>query len=345
MSELERELVPLRECLDDALTFRNVNRGEPRAAEYLKWRYLARPCAIAPHVVWLNAAGRRVAAATVAPHDFAFRGDIAPLGIVGDVSVASSERGRGTAGLLLQHVSAASRSLVPGCIVLPNDAFERTLRRSAWKELGALQRGTRVLRASPSAPGPASLARRAIKHALARALRVVDAVQRRSIRGPIELAPATAGDSGVAELWQRVRAGPHLLAARSAQYLEWRYVRHPIHRYELLALRRGAETAGYTVLRTDGRIVWIEDAIAVDEASAAALALELIARAAATTDVVELHARYSSTWLPGVPWQRFGFVRRPDRQPIFGVGAASTSDPGADLTHAALYAAGGDKDV
>ncbi len=343
MSELERDLVPLRDCLDDALAFRNANRSEARDAAYLHWRYLARPCGVAPHVLWLLSAGRRIAAATVAPHDFALRGEVGPLGVVGDVSVAASQRGRGTAGLLLQHVSESSRSLVPGCIVLPNEPFERALQRSGWKELAVLKRAARVLRASPSAPGPASLPRRVVKHALASALRVVDAVRRRSIGGSFELVPVPATDTGFADLWSRVRSGPHLLAARSAPYLQWRYTSHPLHRYELLALRRGGETAGYAVLRKDNRILWIEDALAVDETAAAALALELVARAAATPDIVELHARYSSTALPGVPWQRFGFVRRADRQPIFGVGAASTSADAGDL--ATLYAAGGDKDV
>lgn len=52
------------------------------------------------------------------------------------------------------------------------------------------------------------------------------------------------------ELARRLSARPHVMTERSAAYLDWRYRRHPLNRYTLLALREGDRHDGFAVLRT-----------------------------------------------------------------------------------------------
>lgn len=344
MTDLRYELIPLRECFDDALAFRNANRTEARDARYLTWRYLARPCSAGAYVAWMWSGGKPVAAATMAAHDFACRGESLRLGVIGDISVSTEQRGRGLGRALLEKLRESAESVVAGCVVLPNEAVLSALRRAEWEEIGELRRSARVLRA-PSPEDGAALPRRLIKRSLAGTLALVDAARGLRRERSLELVPVPSSDPGLAALWDQVRSSGCFAAVRDAAYIQWRYEDHPIYRYELLALRIGGKTRGYAVLRRDERIAWIEDAIAVDRRAAAALALALVERAAATPELLELHVRYSSTAPPGVPWWRFGFVPRPDRQAILGTGAACPGRGEGRNARASLYAAAGDKDV
>jgi hypothetical protein len=51
------------------------------------------------------------------------------------------------------------------------------------------------------------------------------------------------------DLSRRLSARPHVMTSRSAAYLNWRYRRHPVHRYSLFALAQGDRHDGFMILR------------------------------------------------------------------------------------------------
>ncbi len=51
------------------------------------------------------------------------------------------------------------------------------------------------------------------------------------------------------DFWQRVRGRERVMAVRDASFLEWRFRRIPLHRYEILRARVEGQQAGYVVLR------------------------------------------------------------------------------------------------
>lgn len=54
------------------------------------------------------------------------------------------------------------------------------------------------------------------------------------------------------ELWRRARASFATVVRRDARYLKWKYLDCPFREYRILAARRGADLAGYTVIREEG---------------------------------------------------------------------------------------------
>ena len=64
---------------------------------------------------------------------------------------------------------------------------------------------------------------------------------------------------------KRVREHPGLRTARTAGYLNWRYLAHPTIRYEILTARREDVLIGYAVFNQDGEHASIADICSVDE--------------------------------------------------------------------------------
>lgn len=52
-------------------------------------------------------------------------------------------------------------------------------------------------------------------------------------------------------LWQRVRNRYPVTVERSADYLSWRFLRHPFFQYQFLSIRENGESAGYLVYRIE----------------------------------------------------------------------------------------------
>lgn len=76
-----------KDCVEELIEFRNVHRDIQRDRRYFEWRYLERPCAIEPTVVWAEHEGRRVGALTVFAHDYFVLDGEHAVGILGDISV------------------------------------------------------------------------------------------------------------------------------------------------------------------------------------------------------------------------------------------------------------------
>lgn len=82
----------------------------------------------------------------------------------------------------------------------------------------------------------------------------------RKIEASGSFEPVRERDSRIDSLWQRCRRTRRILGWRDAAHLEWRYLRHPTNRYEVLL---GED--GYVVYKRFGREVDIVDVLIADE--------------------------------------------------------------------------------
>jgi hypothetical protein len=85
---------------------------------------------------------------------------------------------------------------------------------------------------------------------------------------------------------RKLASGPGVRLARTAEYLNWRYLAHPSQAHEILTARREGALVGYVVLISDASIASVVDLLAVEEPAIVALllsaAVERIRRGGAT---------------------------------------------------------------
>ena len=329
MSAIEYRQQPIAQCLDQALAFRNANRPNERPENYLRWRYLARPCAVPAYVVWALEKGQILGAATVAPHDFSFGGRDVVLGVVGDISVAASAQGRGIGSELLESVRTQRPADVTDMIVLPNRAAEGPLKRAGWVRVGEVQRSVRPLRAS----GAADFAKLLLSW-----LTTLRA-DRRPLPADVALEDLSAPPPALDLLWESVRDGRSALAYRNAAYLDWRYFRHPMQRYVVSALNVDSELAGYVVWHDDSDGRWVDDFLINPNLSLSDVASTVLS-AAKRDKSMRVHVRQFGK-LDWTGWRSAGFMRRPDSQSVL-LGRHETATMLATLSN---YFTAGDKDA
>lgn len=293
------ELVPLRTCVQAALDFRNANRPFARDLSYYTWRYLARPCSTEPLIAWAwSDGGYPVAAVTIAPHDFSVAGAPQHVGIVGDISVSSDQRGSGIGRGILEFVVKSTRERKLPCIVLPNLPAQMALARAGWHPLRRMQRYIRIL----SATGGIS------RKALANGLRIVDTIGSRV--SPRALLRHEDISPDIDQLWPSLGRHDLAISFRTHAYLRWRYAQHPLERYHFLALREGTSLEGYAIVHRESGSLIVDDYLVTSKRCGFALCSGLIEHARAhRCDDIQL--RFADTSC-GVPWRTLGFIPRRD---------------------------------
>ncbi len=336
-------VVPLADCRQAALEFRNANRSAARDDGYIAWRYLSRPAQRGAFVVWLEDEGVRLAAATVAPHDVLLNGSARQVGIVGDISVAAAARGRGLARPLLEAVVKESAAVLDGLLVMPNPPVFSALRSVGWRDVAGLARYVRFIGAGAGGSGgPKGSIRRLVRGTLAGATSMLDVLRGAGVPDDFRLEPRDGLPLEYAAFWGRVAGSAALIASRAPAYLEWRYLRHPLYRYTLLVLTERGELRGYAMTRRDGGDLWVDDWLVSDERAGLALGQRLVERARRTNEAATLQTRTADTSAATIPWGRLGFMKRSDTQHVFVAGRwqdeAATNAQAWRLTP-------GDKDV
>lgn len=95
----------------------------------------------------------------------------------------------------------------------------------------------------------------------------------------LEIAPVYAFDGDFGAWSDDVRDGA-LSVQRDPDYLQWRYLEHPTHRYEVTQCRRNDRPVGYSVVRLGRRSAWLVDlqVLAGERAAAGLLAAEALRR-------------------------------------------------------------------
>jgi GNAT superfamily N-acetyltransferase len=320
VSEVTFRTLPFAQCADTVAAFRNSQREAQRDAAYFDWRYVARPSGLPAHVtLGFDAAGQAVAAASLIPHDFLVANTAVKAGMIGDVSVAASMRGRGLAAQLITRLrdDAFARGL-DACFVLPNKELTGALTRSGFAHAGSILRAIRLLgirgRLQRKLGAVGGLAGALFDGVLRTVANLKDGTL------PAGFATATpAGfDARYDALWARVNKADLGIARRDAAWLRWRFTSKPGGRYRIFEISRGAELAGYVVHHREEDLVYVDDFLVADAEAAHRLgrAFAVAARHGRWGDAIQV--RYVEQ--PAIPMPFAGrYLRRADSQAVMWV--------------------------
>lgn len=335
---------PFVQCGDDAMAFRNQNRSAARDEAYIWWRYGERPCAVPAAVAWAHVGMTPAAAATIAPHEFCINDQLHVLGVVGDISVAESQRGRGVASRLLGWLGGQTlgEGRVSTYFVMPNDEVTGALCRAGWNEAAQVGRLVRLLDLS------GRVRRRFGDNMLTRSVVWAGNLV---LRSKADFAGAGLWadelrefDARFDELWAAVPKAGCALALRTRAYLDWRYCRNPRQRYRVLAISEQAEGAllGYVVFHLEDAMVAVDDFLVADASNARRVVAAFIAHVRAKVEGDAIQVRFNLDSSLAAPWRACGFVVRPDVQRVMTLSASNAALP---ATSRNWFVTPGDKDV
>lgn len=223
--------------------------GERRVAAHWRWRYLDAPVGPGGTVVALR--GERVVGKLGNVHRrFMVAGQRAVVGLLEGLSVLPTSRSwrcyQGLAGMSYQE-SAADRLAFGYAFVNPETA--ELSRRTGAIDLGRV----------PVWVGFLSVRKALEGRGVPRGLSLVGL----PFQPLVGLRRGNIGDAGVEmrhierfggacdELWDAVAPSRTVTAVRDAEYMNWRYVDHPEHRYERIGAYRGEGLDGLIVFRSE----------------------------------------------------------------------------------------------
>lgn len=181
--------------------------------------------------------------------------------LLGDFCVSDAYRSVGPA-LALQRACLAEvgAGAIPFCYDFPSSGMMAVYRRLGITPLAHLVRLSMVLRvdtrlrelvASPAFSKPLS--------AIANLFLAPRRARRRSARGlEVSLHAAPLGQE-FTELNRQIANQKVVMVERSAEYLSWRYLANPVHRYEVMTARQAGRLVGYAVFRQDDRTLTLVD--------------------------------------------------------------------------------------
>jgi hypothetical protein len=130
----------------------------------------------------------------------------------------------------------------------------------------------------------------------------------------------------------RAAAWPAFWCPHRAEFLNWRYIAHPVHSYVAWAVLVGDDPAGYTVVRTDGRTAVLMELVVAPHVPACTRLLLWtaigVARSAGCT-ALAVHA--PPRWPHWRTLRQAGFW---DRPPTIMLQVEAFNDPGAQRVEA-----------
>ncbi len=163
-----------------------------------------------------------------------------------DWVLGTEYRNRGAGRPLVQRM----RTERPLRFSWQNALSHRSLRhsRGTYARMLPLVRPLDFGRLAAQGTGSAALARGSA--ALAAVVRRLISIRPESTgNGNVRITPLVAFDERFDDLWRRVRTHYRVIIVRDRAYLQWRFGERPDVRYVILGALRGAELAGYVILR------------------------------------------------------------------------------------------------
>jgi hypothetical protein len=293
------------------------------------WLYRRNPSGRA--LAWLaidDDTGRPVGMASAFPRRVCVSGSDETAWLLGDFCIRADSRSLGAA-LALQRacLSGIEATGARFCFDFPSGSMMAVYRRlgvAPWGEMTRLARPVRVGRHI----------RRVVKNeVMARGLAAAgDALlglgrrrRRASGRVAVTLADGPCGDE-FADLARRTRARAGAWVDRSPAYLNWRFVDHPVSRYERAEARRNGALVAYAVFRQSGDDGLLEDVFGADDAEAVTDLVEAVVAVLRARGVMAV----SATMLTSHPWRgwlrRLGFVPRESKPMVVCVSRPRVAD-------------------
>ena len=260
------EFVRIYDCVDEAF-------GQPRPRAHFDWLYRRNPYGRA-HVWYLaeKATGRILKTGAGFPWPI-WRGDVALRGVLGgDAATVPDWQRKGLSEIRRKVVRSHPWHETTVGIGEPNEGSRIVTTKSgeATSILGQLRGGVAVLRAGPLLAHtrlPAGLARPV--GALANP--VFSAWQRLGARArsDVRFEPIDRFHADFDELTLRTMSFPLYWCPHDADFLNWRYLEHPIESYTAFAMVEAERPVGYSVIRFAGREATLSEfAVAADRAEA-----------------------------------------------------------------------------
>jgi hypothetical protein len=228
----------------------SANLSPAAVPQRFDWLYLSNPDG--PALVWLAEDDRGTAVGTSAayPRRMRVAGDLVRALHLGDFAV---ERARRALGPALHLLSATLTPVRDGTYALsydfPSPSMHAVYRRMRVRALGRSERWMqpvaigRLLRDKVGL-GPFAAVVGAAGDALWQARRSMHG-RARGVR--LEVLPGDCGEEFDA-FEARVSQGRLVAGVRDAAYLNWRYLRHPLSKHQILCARSDRELVGYAVV-------------------------------------------------------------------------------------------------
>jgi hypothetical protein len=250
-------------------------------AQFFPWLYCANPEGQA--LAWVavdSGSGRMVGAASAFPRRMYVSGAEARGFVLGDFCVSQDCRSLGLAVMLqracLEGVSASGAALA---FDLPSSSMLAVYKRLRIAPGANMVRHAKPLRVDKHVTQrvPVPAVAKGISTVANAALRLQDvASQRHECAIALEAGPCGHEFTAIGKEWSR---NVGICVARTAEYLNWRYAKHPQTRYEMLSARKNGELRGYLVLHMDQENCTVDDLVASDDSVAGALLAEVTVRA------------------------------------------------------------------
>jgi GNAT superfamily N-acetyltransferase len=186
------------------------------------------------------------------PAEYVINGRVTPARFTHDLLVDPKYRGQGLAKLIVGHALDCGE-FMPGGMWMTTACYKIHVNNGFDDATGLV---TRTLVLDPDAftarKGLAGLKRRISRSALTLLRSRALARARKTTRG--NTAPYTIDAAGrfepeLDETWRDMLQTYGAGMARSAEYLNWKYARHPLLKYDIRLARRAGGTAGYVVYR------------------------------------------------------------------------------------------------
>lgn len=325
------DLIVDRGLLTDLLS---RNLGPSAAGPRFEWLYFGNPHGSAQAWVAIEeSTGHVTGAAAAFPRKLSVGGTRQVGYVLGDFCIDQQYRCLGLAAKLqracLEHIGAMPSISYD----FPSDPMMAVYRRLQINPIGQLMRWSKPLRAERTMGKLVGSGRLATTVAapINRLLKWKDGVSLSNCGWSVAEHCDECGEE-FTELTRTV-GWRYTCVERSAEYLNWRYRKHPLVQYKFLTARRGRDLLGYLVFSENGGDARIVDLFGSAETE---MWTALVSRV-----VMLLHARGIATVsIPALgtnPWagqlRKWGFHQREGRPVVVcasGKMATSSNDPGYD---------------
>lgn len=326
---------------EQILAIRNSNRDSVRTRAYLDWRYDQTAGPDKVEVFWLDERpGVCIAMASIIPRLYWIDGSAEYVGVLGDISLNASYRGRGIGRQFLNFITRHREQSRAGesCLVIPTEAARQSLHSVGWQTGGRLVQF--VIPLDPSEKLTERTRLRMISTPAGWLYRqAVSAHVSLRRRAGYVLDACRDFDSSFESFWIAVPKKALFMSDRSVASLRWRYARHPSHQFQTRRLLAGGTMAGYLVFDVVGSTCSIFDVMALSTRDLVQL-LAMFIQQCIRDGLASIRVTLNDTH-PYIPtFRAMGFFRR-DSHTVFQL-QGRVAGPGAHLSWMLTQ---GDKDI